>query len=620
MTGFLQTYRGVAFGGCFVPMALIDFFTLVGIGIWFIILKQKKKRLAAEDDINLPSYETQNGEENGFVKKQMHPSIVQSLRSMRKLFFGVLLANFGWIVLMLTAFDILTIYAGMPILIIYAWFCYFLLIPEAEDKVTVSPTLFDEDKIQKVVGRVKFFWKNRVKAVEYHARTNAVVFFGGMLALLIVVFVLVFFTWGMCVAWDPIEVTTRFTRSLDTQICTSDNDPPCHVYITYPENPSTSIIINFQTKSNPSKSTPPTVYFDLVSHAGSANLSAYGNKTTGKSHEYSSCDITRGINYVLLTGLQPDTVYFFRAGYGSDEKTYSAEKKFRTPPATGPFTFVAGGDMSVGDTAKTMLGFAAAQDPYFAAVGGDIAYANAFPSCYKRWDKWLDNWEKLMYMSDGSYIPMMLAIGNHEAGGFDVPYSLIPFYLNWFAQSSNMDLDDRDTYHTHVISDTTAFLVLDSNIGSPAKRDQVDWMKDQLSTNLAAYPNRLATYHVPLYPSFRSPDSQPSKQLRDDWLGVFAEYNLTVSFENHDHTYKRTKLLRNNEVCDLDSTTNDNTTCTLFMGDGAWGVTPRSSIKHRWYLENTKGINHIMRVDVGTTYMNITVIDKEGEVFDSTVK
>ncbi len=43
---------------------------------------------------------------------------------------------------------------------------------------------------------------------------------------------------------------------------------------------------------------------------------------------------------------------------------------------------------------------AAQLDPRFALLGGDLAYANALPTCYRVWDKWFDMWEENMVTRD----------------------------------------------------------------------------------------------------------------------------------------------------------------------------------------------------------------------------
>lgn len=53
---------------------------------------------------------------------------------------------------------------------------------------------------------------------------------------------------------------------------------------------------------------------------------------------------------------------------------------------------------------------------------------------------------------------------------------------------------------------------------------------------------------------------------------------MKLSFENHDHSYKRTKRLKNN-VEDVNG--------TVYLGDGCLGVDarPRSDAGLRWYEE-----------------------------------
>jgi hypothetical protein len=39
----------------------------------------------------------------------------------------------------------------------------------------------------------------------------------------------------------------------------------------------------------------------------------------------------------------------------------------------------------------------------------------------------------------------------------------------------------------------------------------------------------------------------PSVGGRTVWLPIFDKHHLTTAFEHHDHVFKRTKLLRNNQ-------------------------------------------------------------------------
>ena len=63
---------------------------------------------------------------------------------------------------------------------------------------------------------------------------------------------------------------------------------------------------------------------------------------------------------------------------------------------------------------------------------------------------------------------------------------------------------------------------------------------------------------MPLYASPLSYDSHWSQKLRTDWQPVFDRYHLTVAWENHDHTYSRSKLLKGGE---------ENANGTLYAGN-----------------------------------------------------
>ena len=49
-------------------------------------------------------------------------------------------------------------------------------------------------------------------------------------------------------------------------------------------------------------------------------------------------------------------------------------------------------------------------------VGGDVAYENAMRSCYRCWDLWLADWEERMVTPQGYTVPMVVNVGNHDAG------------------------------------------------------------------------------------------------------------------------------------------------------------------------------------------------------------
>lgn len=371
--------------------------------------------------------------------------------------------------------------------------------------------------------------------------------------------------------------------------------PPFHVYLTWQGDTSTTITVSFHT---PVVRGASLVRFDTVSRGG--DPTQYAFEAEGESHRLVGLLAPRKIHHVELTGLEPGRVYFFVAG--NDINGFSEERKFRTIPDGGEaIRFVVGGDMGVNPRIRPLLTQAANLDPMFALVGGDIAYADGSIFKYEAWDVWLQNWNDLMVTSDGLMIPMVLAIGNHEVlGSFLQPPEHAPFYFGYFPQ------EPRRSFFSRTFGDNIVLFVLDT--GHVALHGaQSPWLIQEMA-NFAAVPHKFALYHVPLYPSFRAFDDPLSVLGRFFWLPIFDEFGLTAAFENHDHTHKRTKPLRNNAV-DPEG--------TVYFGDGGWGRSPRPVGETlRWYEETASSVNHFWLVEVDGEDVLYQAINGEGEVFD----
>jgi len=192
-------------------------------------------------------------------------------------------------------------------------------------------------------------------------------------------------------------------------------------------------------------------------------------------------------------------------------------------------------------------------------------------------------------------------------GAFGETPAEAPFYYGYFAQEGDRSFFARE------FGDNLTFVVLDS--GHTRTHDsQVPWLDE----SLAQYPDRvkMAIYHVPLYPSHRGFNETYSVQGRTHWLPLFDTHELTVAFENHDHTMKRTKRLRGNAV-DPEG--------TLYLGDGCMGIDPRAGNQAgAWYLERVESKQHFWLVDIPayedetSPEMTFTAIDTEGAQLDQT--
>jgi len=371
---------------------------------------------------------------------------------------------------------------------------------------------------------------------------------------------------------------------------------PRHVYLTWQGDTSRTITVNYQTMEAGAES---TVHFDTRSRGGRPG--AYRQKVSGSSHQIADLPDGRDIHWVELTGLQPATTYYFIAG--DARRGFSAERKFHTVPSgRQTLRFVVGGDMGVSADVADLQRQAARLSPLFGVVGGDIAYANDVLTNYTRWDAWLDHWETNMITPAGNTIPMVLAIGNHEVrGGMTRDPSTVRFFLQYFAQ------ERERSYFSRSFGRNLALYLLDSGHVAAHEGAQAAWLDAQLTAQ-SRVPHRMAVYHVPLYPSSRAYEGFGSAHGRTNWLPVFDKHRLTSAFEHHDHTFKRSKLLRENRP---------DPRGTLYLGDGCWGMSARKvDATRRWYEAKAASLQHFWCVDVGLSRVEYRAFSKSGEVFD----
>jgi len=405
----------------------------------------------------------------------------------------------------------------------------------------------------------------------------------------------------MCIAAHPVSIDTWFTRRFTPDPCMHESI--CHVYFTLPEDPTTSIIVNYHTRDKPLEAfVTYKLQGQLEDHKVEANWF--------KLEELQEAE--RYIYWAEVTGLQPGSAYSFTPTYVDLHGNYiipSAQYKIRTLPTSGNITFVQGGDMQNDWNGIAISKVAASHDPLFVLFGGDIAYANSNLHCYRRWDYWFHNWDTYMRTPLGFSVPLTLAIGNHEAGGDrERRREDIKFYLDYFPQQLGLQgvyPKQRPLYHAHKISNHTLVLVLDSGLVEPMIGKQSEWMEQQLKRTSAV--NKVATYHYPLYPAVTF-EQFMSPQEKSTWVNIFEQYNMTVAFENHFHVFKRSKPIRRDQV--------DSVNGVMYLGDGAWGIDGGATgiNPNSWWIEAAQQKAHMYVVTASEKEMHVSAYDSTDEL------
>ena len=400
----------------------------------------------------------------------------------------------------------------------------------------------------------------------------------------------------VCIAEAPWHVSTAWTRWWGDadEICT-DRHRPCVVYLTLSDNLADSVDVNYHTATQ-----QRTVAY-VTRVEGGATVAVQGTSRRLKIER------ERWVHTVHLDRLAPNTRYRIEAG-----RVPAGEITFKTAPAepNASIPFVDGGDVGTTPMAVQLSAAVGALRPAvsFAIVGGDIAYANNFPTCYRVWDKWLKMYERWMVNADGDTIPIVAAIGNHEAqeekwGSF-LPESSVNFYFDIFPGWNS-------TFHAHRIGAAVNVMILDSGHVVPHET-QVPWIEDNYAPGAA----NVAAYHSPLY----SPQDifacsttrvqRTYRRPRRAWERVFAKHRFAAILEHHTHLLKRSIEIDGN----------------VFIGGGAWGVDPT----RRWTTCRDGGHgaliqyaalqNHIWHAVAGRNRSVFFAIGPTGTVIDAVIR
>ncbi len=235
-------------------------------------------------------------------------------------------------------------------------------------------------------------------------------------------------------------------------------------------------------------------------------------------------------------GLEPDTVYRYAVGDGS-ESGWGPWFSVRTAPeGDRDYTFLAMGDPQCGleDWGKLLHAARSRNaDAGFLLIAGDLVDRGNERG----------NWDHFFLRAAGVFevLPLMPCVGNHEyldrgpmifAGSFRLP---------------NNGPNDVPHGLTYAFEYSDAFVaVLDSNpavYSAPMARRLAGWLDERLARTKARW--KFVVFHHPIYPSHPSRE-QP--QLAEAWVPVLDRHKVDLVLQGHDHAYLRTYPMQGGRV------------------------------------------------------------------------
>lgn len=429
---------------------------------------------------------------------------------------------------------------------------------------------------------------------------------------------------GAWVTFATLRWNSRMMRSTTAKPC--EGSGPCHVYLTAGADLTSEVFVNVHMPPNLTSGLWVKVVggSTIVATEFETPLLDYHDSRSVFSAHLSALPAGAEIAFSLETSVGPvgEEVYYFR-----------------TAPLGEDFNFVVAGDSGLTSETLSVITEMIATDPYLGIIGGDVAYDNGLMACACAWDEWLTAWESNRVQ--GKYlVPLSLAIGNHDVGvndNNDGAYASLfqdqcdphssshapPLFFAWFPHEVDqltgqpLPVCQRTAVRAHSVPNLLNLWMLDSAY-SVSPEFNVDFVATQLATQPQPVLN-MAIYHVPLYSSNKEDESH-GNYLIEAWASpLFDAHAFSLCFENHAHTYKRTKPLFANKV------STDPALGTVYLGDGKMGVTgmavPDSSgviaATDSSVFEKTGTQHHFFNVRVTSNRdIQVAAIDNLGIEFD----
>jgi len=343
-----------------------------------------------------------------------------------------------------------------------------------------------------------------------------------------------------------------------------------------------------------SQPVPGSVFYRPA--AGDAAARAIPLDPTQARHQLRLENLQPGVEYQVQVGLSEAGGILRQPAFR--EQAWG-ELRFRTTSGREPLRFGVFGDASFGDPAtmalvERMLTY----DLDFAIHTGDVvAEIQNDPSPVEAYaTKFYTTLSGLLHR-----MPLYTVIGNHD---YDQParWQDQPFYYYAFPPFTDPGLQgigDSGTRQYYAFTYRgVQFMLLDTQAiyGVPGRAEQDDWMAGRLADTRFRYT--IPVFHVPPFFS-GSVHPQDGIPIRQSWHAILAAAKVPLVFSGHSHHYERSLA--------------DGITYIVSGGGSSilyapGDILPESQI----YARRT----HFVLVEIYTDRIELTAIDKDGEILD----
>ncbi|MGW3911188.1 purple acid phosphatase family protein [Streptomyces sp. NPDC005070] len=263
--------------------------------------------------------------------------------------------------------------------------------------------------------------------------------------------------------------------------------------------------------------------------------------------------------HVALDGLHPGTTYYYGVGHeGFDpasKERHATIGRFRTAPAhPEKFVFTAFGDQGVTPDAlandKVLLG----RGPAFHLHAGDICYADGIGLGQRSdtydpaaWDLFLKQTETV-----AKTVPWMVTTGNHDMEAWYSPNGYGGQSARWSLPSNGFDPRNAPGAYSFVYGNV-GIVALDANDVSyeiPANKGYSDgrqtaWLDKRLGELREQVDFVVVFFH---HCAYSTSTHASDGGVRDAWVPLFAEHQVDLVINGHNHVYERTDAIKGGKV------------------------------------------------------------------------
>ncbi|MCI4646785.1 metallophosphoesterase family protein [Phaeodactylibacter sp.] len=312
------------------------------------------------------------------------------------------------------------------------------------------------------------------------------------------------------------------------------------------DDPATTMVIGWDQVSGSN----PVLHFDEIDYGGQANAYRYRKapdrfiRAKGMQNQF-----------VRLTGLKPNTVYYFVI---QDSEGMSKRMSFKTTPnnPNQPLSIIAGGDSRNNRQARvTANRLVSKLRPHFVIFNGDMTGGDT----NENWRDWFDDWQETIG-SDGRLFPIVTSRGNHERENASI--------------TELFDVPSIDVYYALTFGGDLFRLYTLNSMIAPAG-SQAIWLEGDLEANQHV-TWKMAQYHHGMRPHTRG---KPEKdELYNNWARLFYTYEVDLVLESDAHVVKTTYPLRPFRGAGSDQGfIRDDERGTVYVGEGCWGAPLRNA-------------------------------------------